>query len=477
MATPIPENTAPFSLDEVVQATRGEARAGSSYQFAGVSTDSRADLRGKLFVALPGERFDGHDFVPQALAGGAAGVVLSRDLEVAAAVSVVRVPSTLDALGRLAAWHRKRWAGRLIAVGGSAGKTTTRTAIAAALEAAFPNAVHAARGNLNNRVGLPMVLFGISPEHRIAVVEVGTNVRGEVAQLAALCEPDAAVLTSIGVEHAEGIGDLDAIELEEGDLLRALGPAGVAIANGDDPRCRRQLQQSPAQSRLAYGVNHTDDYRLVERSPAGAAATRYVIRSASGRTLELRVPLLGLPGAYATMAACAVAERFSERELAAERLEMALGRAVFEAGRLVPLELGDGTLVLDDTYNSNPISLRSSLATAREIARHRGVRLLLVLGEMRELGPLAQPEHAQIGRELSEIGPAELIGISGDAELFVEACKSSGIPAWFAQDSDVGAELAAERVTAGDVVLVKASRGVRAERVVNRLVSQRGTRD
>lgn len=476
MGTPIPENQATFSIDEIATATGAEVRAGRSRSVSGVSTDSRQDLEGKLFVALPGERYDGHAFVPTAVQRGAAGVLVERDVEVDESVAVFRVFSTLDALGRLAAFHRRRWGGTLVAVAGSAGKTTTRTSIAAVLAALYPGQVLATPGNLNNRIGVPMVLFGLIPEHRFAVLEIGTNQRGEVAELASVSLPDVAVLTAIGVEHAEGIGDLDAIEQEEGALLQALGPAGTAVANHDDPRCRRQLALARAQSRLGYGEQEGATYQLLERRWAEHHGSTLRVRAPAGE-LAFTVPLLGLPGAYAALAALAVAERLHGGTVPPDRLSAALAEAPFEAGRLVPRELRGGVLVLDDTYNSNPVSLRSSLGVARELCQSRGGRLVLVLGEMRELGALSRAEHTEIGNELAEMGASELIGVAGDASLLVDAARPKLPNAVFVPDAELAAAWCSDHVRAGDVVLVKGSRGVSLERVVERLVRERGARE
>src|SRR5690606_5542807 len=202
MATGIPTNLAAFSLSEVARLTGGVQLGGAATRVVGVATDTRGDLRGKLFVALRGERFDGHQFIERAVRQGAA-AVLAED--VPTSVTGVKVASALDALGLLARAHRRRWAGRVIAVAGSAGKTTTRSVSAALLGALLGERLHGSPGNLNNRIGLPMVLLGLEPTHQLALLEVGTNRSGEVAALTATCEPDVCVLTLIDLEHTEGL--------------------------------------------------------------------------------------------------------------------------------------------------------------------------------------------------------------------------------------------------------------------------------
>jgi UDP-N-acetylmuramoyl-tripeptide--D-alanyl-D-alanine ligase len=475
MATRIPPNAAAFTVSEIVEATGGVLAAGSADSVHGVATDTRQNLEGKLFVALRGERFDGHAFVADAVRAGASAVLVSEETVVAERAAVVRVRCTLSALGALGRWHRLRWGGKLVAIGGSAGKTTTRAAVQAALEVVAPGAVHSTLGNLNNRVGVPMTLLGLEAEHRVAVVEVGTNARGEVAELGHVTAPDLAVLTVIGLEHTAGLGDLDGIEHEEGDLLRALRTGGIAIANGDDPRALRQLERCHAATRLSYGTSPRNDYRLVRHEPLESGRTRLVLsRRNRGDTDELGADagVVGLAGGLAITAALAVAESFAQRGLERAEFEAAVSRlGLGEPGRLVPVVLGDGSLVLDDSYNSNPASARASLDAAQEIASLRGTRLVAVLGEMRELGAASQAEHKALG---DSVEADELLAVAGDAELVAVAARARGLRTRFAQDAAAAAEAVLGLVKPGDVVLVKGSRGVGLERVVERLVRAGG---
>jgi UDP-N-acetylmuramoyl-tripeptide--D-alanyl-D-alanine ligase len=239
MASLIPSNSARFSLADAARITGGVLH-GPDAECVGVTTDSRGELRGRLFVALRGERFDGHEFVHQAARLGAGGVIVEHPLADLSIGSVV-VPSTLAALGALAAAHRARWGKRIVAVAGSAGKTTTRSAITAVLSAVLPEPVHFAAGNLNNLIGVPMVLLGLEPEHALGVVEVGTNAPGEVRRLSLMTAPDLAVLTLIGIEHSEGLGDLSGIEREEGEIwsgLAARSPPGGWYGPSRSPSAR-----------------------------------------------------------------------------------------------------------------------------------------------------------------------------------------------------------------------------------------------
>ena len=473
MASLIPQNSAPFSLSQAATICAG-ARLGPDAECVGVTTDTRADLRGQLFVALRGERFDGHDFALQALEQGAAGVVVEREL--AGVRAAVVVNSTLTALGALAAAHRQRWAKRIVGVAGSAGKTTTRSAITAVLGALYPGAVHFAAGNLNNLIGVPMVLLGLRPEHSIGVVEIGTNAPGEVRALSTMATPDLAVLTLIGLEHSEGLGDLDGIEREEGEIWSGLGPEGLAVINADDERVQRTLQSINHTRSLSYGYAEGANYRLRARTASALGGSILEVErrtSFAQDTVELETSLLGEAGAYATLAALAVGEWLSQRALDPALVSGALA-AAGEPGRLTPIELADGTVVLDDSYNSNPASVKSSLSTAREIALARGARLVLVIGEMRELGALAAAQHAEVGGWLADSGSALLVAVMGDAQRFVEPAKRAGLDAHFAENAEQALALLLLCLQPKDVVLVKASRGVHAERLVRGLVDAKG---
>ena len=469
MATALPENVASFSLGEIALATTGSLGGASpEIRVEGIATDTRGDVKGKLFIALVGEHFDGHAYVSKAARGGAAAVLVEREVD-DPGVPVVRVGSTLSALRDLALAHRRRWGGTVVAVAGSAGKTTTKSAIAAVLDALFPGQVHHARGNLNNFVGVPLVLFGLAAEHLFAVVEIGTNAPGEVAELAACAAPNVAVLTLVALEHTQGLVDLDGVEREEGALFQSLDPDGIAIGNGDDERVARELGKTRARRRFRYGFNAASAVRALMRSPRSVGSQLVRVRGRYG-DLDVVAPLVGEAGAYAALAAIAVAEALTGEALDSRLVSRALAQAG-EQGRLMPTELSDGTVVLDDTYNANPASVLASVRAAAEIAAERNAGLVLVLGEMRELGAVSAVEHARVGAQLGPCGARALIAVGGDAIHYVDTASALGIEAIFAEDALSGLELTQSRLQPGDVVLVKASRGVRAERIVQALIS------
>ncbi|HTN87136.1 MAG TPA: Mur ligase family protein, partial [Sorangium sp.] len=293
-----------------------------------------------------------------------------------------------------------------------------------------------------------------------------------VAALARIAGPDLAVLTSIGIEHTEGLGTLDDVAAEEGDLLAALPAEGVALGNGDDAKVVEQLARAGSARRITYGSGERAQIRIAGRRPVGVRGTS-VRLDRGGEALELVVPLLGEAGALAAAAAVAVVEEALGERLSTERAaQAAAGLAPPGDGRLSVRELPDGTVVIDDSYNANPLSMRSSLRTAAELAGALGKRLVLLLGEMRELGALAAAEHDALGAEVGSMRPAALIAVGGEASRIARAAEAAGVRAWFAGDASAAADRALETVERGDLVLVKGSRGIRMERIVEALAGR-----
>lgn len=480
LATPLPKNRAAFTFSDLEGATRGRAVRGLSEasEVVGICTDSRTVEPGCAFVALVGEKFDGHDHLETAVERGAKVLIVSREVDGAGA-AVLRVDDTEKALGALAIFHRRRWARTgldrkrkaVVAITGSAGKTTTRHATASIL-GSLGYRVHASAGNLNNAIGVPLTLLGLDAEHDVAVVEVGTNHPGEIAYGASLTEPDVAVLTLVAEAHTEGLGTLADVAAEKGALFTGLRRWGVAIANVDDAYARAQLPTSPAKVYLGYGARADADVRLVSRSADGISGTRVGIEL-RGMRLEARVPLLGEAGAYASLAAVSVALAL-DPEVGAEALARALAAIPkVDGGRLAAIELGDATILIDDAYNANPASMEASIGAASEIARSLGRRLTLVLGEMFELGDAADALHARVGAKALAVGAGSIVAVSGKARAFVVDAPA-GTTTSFMENADAAIDAVRTAVQARDVVLVKASNGVGLGRVVEALKKERG---
>lgn len=441
MATPLPPNRAAFTVGEIAAATGGRTvGVDGATAIRGVSTDSRAVGPGALFVALLGETHDAHDFVAAARERGALPMVRTdRGIE----GPRVEVDDTLAALGRLARAHVERVAAArpapALAIGGAAGKTTTKTLAAAAVAALCGDTLVTA-GNLNNRIGVPLTLLSLEPRHRAMVVECGTSVPGEIAELGRIVRPDVAVVLNVGVEHSERLGDLVAIAEEEAALLAAA--RRVAITAREEPLLVARLATAAAERRT-FGLAPDSDLRLLAREPLASGRSRLRLElgpaftAAAPVQLELETALLGADAALAAVEAV--------------------------PGRLRPLALG-GALVLDDTYNSNPKSLAASLAAARELAARRGARLLVALGDMLELGPLAEPEHDTALAAVAAAGAAETLLVG---PLFAAAAARRNARARCFEDGATAAS--GLELGQGDVLLVKGSRGMRMERLIDAL--------
>ena len=477
MATPIPANRARFTVDAIAEATRGHiVRRGAMVDVAGVVTDSRAVTAGNVFVAIKGESHDGHAFVSAAVRAHAAVIVVERGRAAklidgnSGNATFVEVEDALVALGELARVHLEVWRGKalngagrkVVAITGSAGKTTTKELLAALLRAVAPT--HYTAGNLNNRVGVPFVVLGLEDAHRFAVLEMGMSLPGELELITSFARPDVSVVTNVGMAHAEGVGGLEGVMVEKGAVYRALPSDGVAIVNADDPRVIQAAATTRATTVVTFGTAEAATYRLVRREPRGEAGS-LVVLATPGRELSLLLPLPGEAAAIDLAAALAAQETASGTLLPIEAIEAELA-TVQLAGRATVKRLGEDILVLDDTYNANPASMRAALATLAELGGSR--RRVAVLGEMKELGTHAESEHDALGDALAQAGVSVAIGCGGlvDRALSRLASISPEIEVFAAPSTEEAAREAARRVRPGDAVLVKGSRSVGAERVV-----------
>ncbi len=462
MATVIPTNAAAFTLAEVAAATSGTATGAASVR--GVVTDSRAVTPGSLFVALRGERFDAHRFLADVARAGAAAAVVARGAEVPAGLPHVAVDDTLRALGDLARLHRTRWGGKVVGITGSVGKTTTKELCRAALAAAGAR-VLATEGNLNNRVGVPMTLFGLGPEHDVAVIEMGTSEPGEIARLAEIASPDVGVVLAVAEAHTAGLASLDAVADEKTAMFRGLAPGGVAVANADDARIASRIPAGAARVRT-FGAGEGADVRLLGWSLDGEATmARFRV---DGRDIGARLPLVGEAPAIDAAAAIAAGAALGHAPAA-----LAAGLATVRPapGRLEPKRAASGALVLDDTYNANPRSTQTSLATGAALAASRGSRLVVALGDMKELGTISAGAHRDIGRRVAEAGAACFVATGAEMAAAADEAAARGVDVRRAADSAEAAAIARGLVAPGDLVLVKGSRSMRMEKVVEALLA------
>jgi UDP-N-acetylmuramoyl-tripeptide--D-alanyl-D-alanine ligase len=478
MATTIPPNRCAFTLGEIAAVTDGKLVGGDARTTAiGVSIDTRAMQGGELFVALRGVASDGHDYLTQAAPRGAVAAVVARGRELAS-LPCVAVEDTLAALGALARFHlqRVRAESRLpvIAVGGAAGKTTTKELLAAAARAVF-GSVLATPGNLNNRIGVPMTIFTLSTEHRAAIIECGTNLRGEITQLAHIVEPDATLVLNIDIEHSEGLGSLEEIADEEAAMFSTA--RRFAIVSAEQPLLRSRIP--PRLSVLTFGTSPEAEVRLASRAVLENGRSRIalkvdprLVKSGESPLLVAEIGLLGPAMALNCAAALAGVLAISPESLSGDQLRT-IGEAFAAAGpvsRRLALANLNGMLVIDDSYNAQPPSMRAAIATATELAEHSRARLIIILGDMLELGALSASSHDETIEAVLASRPALFVAVGPEMTAALTRVLNrpvrAGVECLQARDSDEATRLIVGKLRDGDVVLVKGSLGMAMDRVI-----------
>jgi UDP-N-acetylmuramoyl-tripeptide--D-alanyl-D-alanine ligase len=425
----------------------------------GWSVDTRTLQPGDLFFALSGPHRDGHAYVPIAIEKGAVGVVVAHPVPDAPTSNTFVVSDSLAALQNLAAWARRHWGGRIVGVTGSAGKTTTKDAIAHLLSAELP--VGKTIGNFNNHLGVPLSILRLPDDARVGVLEMGMNHAGEIRALAAIAVPDIGVVTNVGYAHVEAFDSIEGVALAKRELVEALDPHyGIAVLNADDPRVLRfrEIHRGPV---ISFGLSEGADVRAEEISyqPDG---TRFRVDG-----VDFHTKLAGRHAVLNLLAALAVARVF---EIPPERLRDAVRSFNIGAMRGERLE-HRGIVVWNDCYNSNPEAVRAMLEVLRATPARRHIA---VLGEMLELGAAAESLHRQTGRCAAAAGLDMLIGVRGAARWIVEEAVRAGMPptaAHFFEDPSEAGEFLRQLASPGDAILFKGSRGVEIERAMEKLLA------
>lgn len=453
----------PLTAQDVVDACRGELISGDpGTKITGVSTDTRTLKPGDLFFALTGENSDGHKFLADALARGACGVVVSRKVE--ARCLAIRVDDTLIALGDLAAFYRARFDPTVVAVTGSVGKTTTKEMIAAV--AAEAGSVLKNPGNFNNEIGLPATLFELTSKHTTAVVEMAMRGPGQIAYLANIARPRIGVITNIHMSHIELLGTLDAIADAKGELLDHLPHDGLAVLNADDAYIG--YLRTRARCRVvSFGESESAEVRAISAGIDSAGCCNFEVRTPRG-AFEVRIPVPGEHNIKDALAAIAVGEELGISH-AGIRQALAGFKPPEKRSNVIPSRRG--FVVIDDTYNASPPSVISALKT---LAMMDGDRKIAVLGDMLELGDHALEAHLEVGRAVSETAVDVLLAVGQLARLIARGAIDAGLPAGRViefEDSSQAAREIANAVRERDVVLVKGSRAMRMERVVEGLLA------
>lgn len=450
-----------LSRELVLEATGGRAVGGEPpVSFAGVDTDTRSLQKGALFVALKGERYDGHDFVPDAFARGAGAALVSR--EIAAPGPLIVTEDTLAALGATAAAYRRTLGPRVVAITGSTGKTTVKEMVAAILSHGWQMA--RSPGNYNNEIGVPLTLLRLEAAHEAVVVELAMRGAGQIAYLAEMVQPQIGVITNIGFSHLELLGSREAIAAAKAELLDALPESGTAVLNADNEFFDYLGSRAPCPV-LSFGLAGRADVRATEVRTSQAGALEFTLEGPWGHT-----PLsLATPGRHhalnAAAAATAAVAAGGSPEWLAPGLEAFAGAEM--RGRVVSAPRG--YTVIDDCYNAAPDSMRVALELLSDLP---GDRKWAVLGDMKELGPMAPEWHREVGERAAAAQVAGLITV-GELGGHIAAGARAGLRSdqiTQAANNDAAGDAIAERAQPGDVILVKGSRAMQMEQIVRRLL-------
>ncbi len=453
-----------FYLDFIVKATRGRVlNRGRDIVFQGVSTDSRLLRAGDLFFALKGDRYDGHDFLATAFIQGASGAVVERPpTESFPNKTLIAVKSTRRALGDLAhSWRESMKELVLAAVTGSNGKTTTKEMAYSILSAKSPALKN--HGNFNNDIGLPLSLLNLRPHHRRAVVEFGMSDFGEIRQLARIADPDTGAITNIGRAHLEKLGGIEGVARAKAELLEGFGPKNTFVANMDDPRVV-EIAKNVSCRKITVGLNAKGaDIAASDITPLDSTAIKFNLRVGSLK-LPIRIKGMGVHNVQNALIASGIALSLG---CGVEEIQAGLERYVPIQMRLEVMNSPMGYKIINDAYNANPESMRRGL---EELVRLKvcGARAIAVLGDMLELGEATQEEHRSLGAFASSCGLDLVVAYGNFAPLVLEGVDSK-LDSRLARSHEEAAEIVAQFAKPGDVVLVKGSRGMRMEYIIQRL--------
>ncbi len=463
-----------ITIEEVLRATGGRLLQGEERAFfQGISTDSRMVGEGELFIALKGPRFDGHHFALKALEKKAGGVVIEEDTtgdirrNGYRPKAVIVVKDTLRALGDLARERRRRYRIPVVALTGSNGKTTTKEMISACLETTFP--ILKTRENLNNLIGLPLTLLNLTEKERVVILEMGMNVPGEIRRLTEIAEPDVGLITNIQIVHLEGVGSLERVREEKGELFRRMRRDGTILVNQNDPHVIDLASEFSGQ-KITFGVEKSADVMAKEIRLRGAEGTSFNL-ILEGEEIEVSLPLLGRHFVPNALSAIAVASLFG---IEVKKAKEALERFRPFPMRMEIIHLEGGKTLINDAYNANPRSMELALETLAEI-KGKG-RAIAVLGDMLELGDFTEEAHRQIGEKVEELSIDLLLTMGEKAPLVVESAVRHGFEPKRTRVMESHSEaisILKEVAQEGDWILIKGSRRMAMEKIVEGLTERR----
>ena len=462
-----------YTASQIARITGGELQlfggADGNREAHVLATDSRECGEGVLFCGIPGERVDGNDFIPQALELGSDCFLCERVPDAAKtcgkSFAAVVVKDTVSAIGTLAAEYRGHTKAKFVAITGSVGKTTTKEFVYAVASAAFKT--HKTQGNYNNQLGMPLTLFGIEPDDEVAVLEMGMSNLGEIEYMSKIARPDIAVVTNIGTSHLASLGTRENICRAKMEIRLGQPENGILLLNADEPLLVAEAEKLPKKPKLMSVYNHTGDFRAVNIRQKTDGMV-YDLIYANKAVTNVEVPALGKHNVYNSLAAYAVGVLLGMTD---EQIRRGLRYFVSADMRQKIYEVG-GITVIDDCYNASPESMRAAIDVLVSMAAKRGERPAALLGDMLELGDYSRLMHDQVGQYAAQMQIQKLFCFGMMADIVAEAAIKKGIRAdnvfvcLDTRDAQGMADMILEALAPGDILLVKASRAVAAERVI-----------
>ncbi len=447
----------------IAKMVKGRLRAMEDISIRQVSTDSRSMNQGALFVAIKGERFDGHDYVEQALANGAVLVMVEEGKAIADHIPALFVPNTLEALGLLASEYRLLFKIPVIAVTGSVGKTSTKDMIAAILSARFK--VHKTKGNFNNEIGLPLSVLEMDDSHEAAVFEMGMRGFGEISALSRIVKPDIAVITNIGISHIERLGTRQNILKAKLEVLDGMDNHGVVVVNGDD-ELLSGLRGLLKQKTIFYGINEDLEIWAYDLSSKGEEGVSFQVKTPES-DLDLFVPAPGMHNVHNALAGIAIAQ-----QLHMSKDEIEAGLLCFSSERMrLSIEEKNGIKFINDSYNAAPSSVKAAIDVLCDIGK--GMRKWAVLGDMLELGEWTEEAHREIGRLVSTLEIDYLVGVGDYAKWYIQGANEnadSKTITMLVENIAQAKPYIKALMQQGDVLLFKGSRRMKLDILVQELL-------
>lgn len=458
-----------LKLSEVIKATGGKTSfKGPDIEFSGISTDSRSIKRGDLFIAISGKKFDGNAFALEALKKGAKGIVSPKNIAgIPNGKVLIKVPDTMISLHDLALFYRKKMSAKIIGVTGSSGKTTTKDMIASILKQAGPTVK--TEENFNNEIGVPLTIFKIRKRHKYAVIEMGMQEKGEISLLSKITEPDAAVITNIGKAHLKNFRDEKDIALSKSEIFDHMNKNGAVVLNADDKYFPLINKKAELKRKYSFGLSKkasvfpTD---LAESGDSSAFAVKF-----KGSLLKIKVPVPGAHNVYNALAAIALSKALG---IGGNKISKGISNFRPSSRRTIISYLRNGAKIINDSYNANPSSMKAALVMLSKQGKRAKNRRIAVIADMLELGKDSVREHKNIGRLASSLG-IDIVVATGRLGRFYENKRSSKTKFYYAKNNDLLADKLKKIMRNGDIILLKASRGMKLDEVCQKIIVFRRT--